>query len=335
METDTLSGDAIRAVTQLATERTRQLEVQTIDNPRDGGDMTVVAIPKGVIELKDLTPTLDALADAPRRRRGVVRTTTPSSFVMYVNRMKQPNSLIFAQRGDPKWSITAILNYHDSVNVPPAEGNGDWAPVDDPSPQWGDERVHFDFPYTKQFETWRNGSGADQGMSQGELAQHVEANILDIMEPPSPADLAAMAPEIAKVVGTLGSRLGTVADLISVSRGLKVRTTEAIGTQVDLNTGAVTLTYKETHSAGDDDVPAEERIVIPTAFLLSVPIFEGEPPTGMLVQLRYRKYGGAIKWFYEIFALEQTLRHVAEQTCVRLAEETGVPLIFGQAPNPT
>lgn len=87
-----------------------------------------------------------------------------SSFVDYINRFKEDDSVIFASLADNK--MQAILNYHG------VEGRLSGR---------GSHRVTFNFPYSVPWAKWRAVDG--KAMTQAELGYFLEEMLLTITDP--------------------------------------------------------------------------------------------------------------------------------------------------------
>lgn len=71
------------------------------------------------------------------------------------------------------------------------------------------------------------------------------------------------------------------------------------------------------------------RIIVPDAFLLNIPVFEGETSQLLPVRLQYRKAGG-IKWFMSLVEYPRAVRFAVHTEADRVRAATGLPLFYGQ-----
>jgi uncharacterized protein YfdQ (DUF2303 family) len=133
-------------------------------HPIEGLQEGAAIVVKDGFSIKSLSE-FDKLRERPRRLSGTVTTHTPQSFIDYVERFHDANTVITADLLERK--LSAVLNYH--------EANGAGA-------RWGDHRVVYQVRETPEWITW-NGAH-DKPKSQEAFAQFIEENIPDIATPP-------------------------------------------------------------------------------------------------------------------------------------------------------
>lgn len=323
--TTPVNGDAIAAIKDLV-ERLIPERVVTVgapDTPPESALTFLLRHPALIAE--SLTSAVDARRPTPRDRRGTVVLTGLQSFIDYVNRMKEPNTVLFADNANR--SITAVFDYHDPLNEP-MEGleRGDvvYVPLDDGQPRWGRSRAHFAFPFSTQWTAWAEAN--EKPLDQGKLAEHIEENILDVANITDPAAIPSAS--IREVIENLTLRLGGTKDLIQAARGFRVHATEQVAAAVNLSSGEVSITYDQSHTQAGE---SPGKVTVPTAFILSIPVFHGDPnPEGLLVLLRYRKDGPAVKWTYMVYSMKSTLDRTFRSACDKIRNQVALPLFYGK-----
>lgn len=131
------------------------------------GAMPFTLLPQGYVlqTLEDHLPT-------PLQARAVVRTDDAASFIAYVKRFKNPQTVVFADLVGRKFE--AVIDYH--------EPNG--------QPRWGAHRVTLACAVTPDWDAWTKNSG--QQKSQVDFARWVEDHLPNIAKP-SGSELLLMA----------------------------------------------------------------------------------------------------------------------------------------------
>ncbi len=328
--TTPVNDDAIIAIKDLI-ERSIPEKVMTVgapDTPPESALTFLLRHP--AFTLESLTAAVDARRPTPRDRRGKVVLTGLQSFIDYVNRMKQWNTVLFADNANR--SITAVFDYHDPLNEPAGvldSGDVEFVSVEHtaPEPRWGRSRAHFAFPFSTQWMAWAESN--EKPLDQSKLAEHIEENILDVANITDPAAIPSAS--IREVIENLTLRLGGTKDLIQAARGFRVHATEQVATAVNLSSGEVSITYDQSHTQAGE---SPGKVTVPTAFILSIPVFHGDPnPEGLLVLLRYRKDGPAVKWTYMVYSMKSTLDRTFRSACDKIRDQVALPLFYG-APAP-
>ncbi len=157
---------------------------------------------------------------------------------------------------------------------------------------------------------------------QEEFAQFIEDRIADIGDPEESGKEALDFAEL------IHAEYASPSKLLQLSTGIEVHAHMKASKKVNLSNGETQIQFAEEHDTRNDEGP----IKVPGAFLLNIPIFEGDEDRVMLpVRLRYRlsKEDGNIHWNYSIYradkAFDTTLRERAEKA----SGEAALPLFFG------
>lgn len=324
--TTPVNGDAIAAIKEIV-ERQIATQVHTVgapDTPPESALTFLLRHP--ALTAENVTSAVDARRPTPRDRRGTVVLTGLQSFIDYVNRMKQLNTVLFAD--NERRSITAIFDYHDRMTEPVEgleKGDVEYVPLGDgtPQPRWGRSRAHFAFPFSTQWTAWAESN--EKPLDQGRLAEHIEENILDVANITDPKAIPSAS--IRDVIENLTLRLGGTKELIQAARGFRVHATEQVAAAVNLSSGEVSVTYDQSHTQAGESLG---KVTVPTAFILSIPVFHGDPnPEGLLVLLRYRKDGPAIRWTYMVYSMKSTLDRTFRSACDKIRDQVALPLFYG------
>lgn len=279
----------------------------TLQAPVKGGgeDAYILAVPKGVA-LTSVKAFLDEYRTAPESRKGRATLLDLESFNAHVDRFKDADSAIFANRigegAAVQVSLTCVFDYHRAGQLG--------------EPRFGEHRAIYNFPISDEWKTWLEKDG--EVMTQAEFAEFIESNITDIASPDG-------AGESAKALSDLvGATFASPSKLLELSRGLSVNVDARAAVSVNLSTGESSVAFSESHN----DVNGAP-IKVPGAFLLALPVFRAGAPWQIAARLRYRKSGGSIVWFYELFQPEKRFDTAFREACDAAADVTQLPLFHG------
>ena len=260
----------------------------------------------------DLSPVFNKFRLHPIRRRGTAEAATIESLIALVNRQKTEESAIFADILD--WqhpSLTAVINYN------PRRQTIDGADVDSPiEADWGDHRIKYFFPISDEWEKWMAGNG--KVMSQGEFAAFIEDNIPHLAAPTED--------EASWIADALMVKVASPSVILSLSRGLQVNINATTKNNVVLSSGEGELTLREEH-VGENG----QKLIVPGAFIVSIPLFHMGEAVRVPVRLRYRaRSGEAVKWFYQLYRPEVVVGERLRADATFVGEETGLPVYDGK-----
>lgn len=281
--------------------------------PLSRGDKTkadVLVLPDGQDGLKALSmkPFLDEFADHPERRKGTAEHTTIDSFIEHVNRFKSEHSALFGDKVGQR--LLAVLNYHDKS----AEG----------TPRYGDHCSNYSFPISDEWKAWKEYNGIY--MDQAEFAEFLEERIVDVEVPPNVEEAALDEPteRLQKLCQLLGGRFADPAQLMELSRGLKITAEERVHNANNLSSGEIQIQF--THEHRDEQ---GQPVRIANLFLINVPVFRDGDLYRIPVRLRYRVRNGQIKWCYLIHKSENAMNDAVTGVCERAELKTELPLFYG------
>lgn len=275
--------------------------------PRGGVDEAkLVALPEGV-QLHDVRKFLDAYREAPERREGVAVVTDRNSFVEHVNRFKDADSVLFAVDDPKNPSLQAVIDYHRAGH--------------ENSPRFGLHRTMYRFPISDEWRFWMSLVTADgpKMLDQSDFARLLEDRIMDVMDPGS------VGSGTTELLTELDIRCAGRSKLRELSRGLDVRIDSRVAGRVNLNSGESKLTYSEEHQ---DE--AGQPLIVPSGFVIGIPVFREGVQYQIAVRLRYRPMGGGkVKWSLEPHRPDAAFRDAFLEACRAAAAATGLPLLFG------
>lgn len=265
----------------------------------------ILAVPKGM-ELKSIKGFLDQYLPTPERRKGTTKLEDIDSFCAFVNRQKNPASVIFATPGEEP-SLTCVFD-HDPEGP---EGAG-----------WSQHRAVYAFPLSSQWVAWRKAHGV--AVTQANFALFIEDRAVDLIARPDPAPVPCVAIDVAD---SMGLTLATPGEVMAASRGLRIRAELNIKEAVVTETGETEVSFVEKHEG-----ERGEKLVVPTAFLIAIPVFRNEPLDVALVRLRYRRQEQRILWTPSLHAPDDILAEALKSAVERVRAATELPVFLGSAP---
>lgn len=314
---DTPKPDAVEKIANLAKDA-HGLTLHSVSVPAVSGLPTSISFGFDHRNLtgggiKDLRDIVEKWRQHPERRKGTAQVLTLQSFIDLVNRHKSVHSAIFASTNWPNPSLTAVIDYHDIINRPPApETDTQGIPV--PLPRFCEHRVHYPFPVTDEFKEWAENDG--ESMNQAEFAAFIEDRL---------PELAQATFDEEKEIGKLfGTKLATPADMLALSRGLEVNVAGKVKNNVRLSSGEGELVFVEEHLNNKG-----EKITVPGMFMICLPVFIDGEPVRLPVRLRYRVSDGAVSWSYHLYRWKELVRERVVADLETAATETALPAYEG------
>lgn len=236
-------------------------------------------------------------APHPRARKGNALLGTLSSFIAWIARFKRPESVVYASADQ----IVAISDYHG-----PTVGG---------EPGHMRHRAVHEWPFDEAWRFW--SSVANRTLTHADLAVLIEERIGDIVEE-SAIDVKG-AGDLAR---QLGLSLGGPSAMLATARGIELYSSARVSSVQNTATGEVRIAYEEAAKEGGAQT-------IPTAFLISIPVFDGGAPYVVTVRLSRKLKDGAITWHVRPQRLRDVERVAREDALDRVRREGGVPVLEG------
>lgn len=299
-------GDLIERIRDLVQENLRPQLVNVTDPITNTPALAIVTGgPDGGIEAVP-TAIFDQYLGKPRFRRGNATMLSLDSFIEHVNRFRGEASAIFADDNRQTPKLTAVLDYH------PAGADSD--------PAHGRHRTIFSFPLSDEWRAWQDKN--KKPMSMTDFADFLEDRVVDVM---SPLD-GTIDGDQAKMVETLGGgdRLATPTKLIELSRGLHVYENSVVKESTKLSSGEGEISFEAQHTDSEG-----RPLIVPTCFLLAIPVFRNDVPYQVLSRLRYRKTPQGLVFWFELWRTDRVFDDAFKRAADRAATETGAPLFLG------
>ena len=278
MTTNTIGGYTIEPKTADA--------AHIIDVARQAAEPTVldpdlvssVIVPAGAtLELIDL----ETKASKPRRKRGEVTFWDAPSFATYVNQHKGSGTGLFLNDRTPV--IVGVIN-------------GD----SEDEPGWGDHRAGLEFRKTDAWKRWLNLN--EQFVDQEAFAEHIERNLIDIVEPAG-------------------------ADLLELAQTFQATTSAEFRSQKRLANGQRQFQYSENIEGKGG---SNGELEIPERFKLVLVPFEGGEEYDVTARLRFRLNGGHLKLGYVLDNPRDIERKAVADVAENVHGLTELTVLYGE-----
>lgn len=295
------------AVIDLA-QRLATLEDVEVIGPRGDGmagtpARRVLVIPDGK-KVTSLKPFLDEYAERPDRKKGTAEILSLASLIEHANTFKGASTVVFVDDNPEKPSVTVVYDYNEAGP--------------DGRPCFGQHRARYEFPVSEEWKAWVQGAGRE--LDQGAFAEHLEDHLLDLVPIEDHGDTAR------DMADRLGVRLASPADLLELSKGLTLTVGRRVKQRVNMASGEAEIAFEEEHT---DE--AGERVKIPGAFVVGLPVFRHGERYQLPVRLRYRaRAGAAVSWMFVPHREEVVYEHAMKEAAAKVAEDTQLPLFWGR-----
>lgn len=274
----------------------------------------VVAVPRGM-ELKSLKKLLDEYRERPERKTGTTTLTTLEAFCAFVNRHRERESAVFCDDTNEKApKLVALFNAHSasaSLETLATDPNADARGEAD----WQDHRALYAFPLSEEWKIW---TALVPAMSQADFAHFLEDRITDVLDPDQAGDVAK------EYAASVKATLATPARMLELSRGLTVHLDGRVSQELNLKSGEGKLVFTEEHKDA-----AGQRIDVPGAFAIGIPVFRGGVAYKIPVRLRYRVSQGSVSWSLAVQRLDRVFEAAIAEACTLVAQATHLPVFRG------
>ncbi|WP_108258986.1 DUF2303 family protein [Mangrovicoccus ximenensis] len=308
---------------QTVAELMKQLgEFETVAGLDGGTGPHLVTLPKGRT-IEDLTQKHREALEffKPLRRKGTAQLKDLDSLILWANRFKAEESVLYASPAMSAPKLTCIADYH-------AEGPGA-AVAADPTARHCHHRAVYDFPLSEEWKAWMKISG--QSQDKDELGEFIEANAKDIMDP-TPAIIAMAEKDtnqpwenrLIRTAQQIEGRFGQLHQLLAMSKRFQVFETSDLKVQTNRDTGEAEIQFLNEHKDAEG-----KPLNIPNLIIITIPVFLGGAPYRMPVRFRYRKAGAAVKFIMTIYNPEKVFEAAFDEAVNTATEATGLPCFRG------
>ncbi|MET9973895.1 DUF2303 family protein [Streptomyces microflavus] len=225
-----VGADGTQAIIDIA-------QAAVVPQPLEPGKVHVVALGRGQFQQIDLTgPEHTGI---PARKSGTTVVRDVESFLAYFDKHGNDDSEVYADV--ERRTITAVLDAHTAEDA-----------------RWGGHRVELHLRETSAWRAWTSMDG--QLIPQGQFAEFIEDNLVDLVEP-------------------------TAATMLELAESFEVTTSAEFQSSQRLDSGARKFSYVEeqTGKAGH-----KGDITIPATLTLALRPFEGTEPYKVIARFKYR-----------------------------------------------
>lgn len=285
--------------------------IQGVGDPEDGTVVPMVLIKGAALPLD--RSIFDQYRARPLRRTGTALFTALDSFIEHTNRFKTPNSALFANDDRHAPSITSVLDYHESVAGQPTG--------DEALPCFGEHRGFHAFPLSDEWKAWAKYDGLK--MSMPEFAAFLEDRITDIVEVPD--DISKLPQQLQQMIAATGQTgFAGPTGLFQLATNMKVYENATVEQSQSLTNGTGQVRFKTEHVDANG-----AALIVPSLFLLAIPVFHNGDVFRIAARLRYSTGGGTIRFWYQMWRTDLVFDTAFQEACAQAARETDLPIFFG------
>jgi hypothetical protein len=312
-ETLTAIGSVVTDVRSLV-EDYAKAEVISVTEPNTGMSVPAVIAHGGIVSVP--TSAFDAFRSYPRFRHGTAQMLSLDSLIHHINRFKDDGSAVFADDDRARPSITAVLDYHrEGGAAEPLSGNV--------GQRFGKHRSAFNFPLSDEWIAWNEKNA--EAMTMVDFAEFLENRIIDVLFIIPGED--SLPEDVQRLVDTLGgdNTVATPNKLMELARGLQINENAVVQEAVNLASGEGIVRFQSEHTDAHG-----QPVKVPSLFLIAIPVFRNGPFYRVAARLRYRKQGGRLTFWYELWRTDRTFDHAFKEAVERVAVETALPVFTGK-----
>lgn len=305
----TIEGDGVIAQARSLVEDYVKAEVIKITEPNTGVEALAIRSGNSVSPIKPAI--FDEYRDEPRFRHGTATMLSLDSLIAHIVRFKDEASIVFANDDRAAPSLTAVLDYHGA------------GPAADTMPRFGKHRSIFAFPLSDEWKAWNEHNA--EPMSMIDFAAFLENRIIDVLFVIPGED--SLPEDVQRLVDTLGGEntVATPNKLMELARGLQINENAVVQEAVNLTSGEGIVRFQSEHTDAHG-----QPVKVPSLFLIGIPVFRNGPFYRIAARLRYRKAGGRLTFWYELWRTDRTFDHAFKEAVERVSVETELPVLIGK-----
>lgn len=266
-----------KEVAELALKADKNVPMTTVTSP-DGREYVAH---RNDFTIEEITAPNAAEVHKPKLVTQAVQVHVVESFIEYTNRMKNFDTVVFADIATN--TLLSVIDYHKMPprNLPPsAEG-----PFDDDTPkaELAKHSVTLRLPFSLEWQTWM---GKHDGLlSHKAFATFLEHNSIDILPLP-------------RVMATNEDEADAPSNLLELTRSLQVVQ------NVNFNSSVRHGSYDRVEFQKQADATAKGSISLPLEFYIRIPVYFGEEAVELKCFIRKEIDDDTLKIGYSISRAE-------------------------------
>ncbi|MFO0271327.1 MAG: DUF2303 family protein, partial [Gemmatimonadota bacterium] len=121
-------------------------------------------------------------------------------------------------------------------------------------------------------------------------------------------------------------RWGSRIAMLNLAKGIELAGQVVARESFNPRTGDREVFFKDENETRD---VAGRKVVVPEAFLLNIPVFEGGPAHLLPVALVYKREGSSPAWYASIPDVHQVVKAAVARVAEDVRARLGVPLVYG------
>lgn len=248
----------------------------------------------------------------PARVKERVALIDAGSFCDYVNRFKNPDTLIFATVTPTGAKLTAIIDYHGAPITPPAHPVCPEPPCSLPYPRYGNHIATLELVETAEWKDWCETDGSDPTMNQEAFATWLE-------EHQHLFNLEDLPPDTLKG-----------AQLLELVCNLQAHSNVRYNRQIRLQNGGNKFDYEEDVAIAGQVTSGTKQgqMELPGLIHAGIQIYEGGRTYQVDARLKTRISGRSLAIWFETVRKHKLVQDAVLETVKAVTEKTGIiPLI--------
>jgi uncharacterized protein YfdQ (DUF2303 family) len=296
-------GAALTASAEFGDQRARPL-VLNVTDPLTGTEALVQITRNGITALP--ASVFEEYLTEPGRRRGSATMLDLKSFIDHTNRFKDGDSVIFANNDRKTPSLAAVLDYHRAGA--------------DSDPRFGTHRTLHSFPLSDEWTAWMAFN--QKPLSMVQFGHFLEDHIIEVL----PREFVQLGEESQRFVDTLGGMemVAQPGRLMDIANNLQVNEKSVMREAQKLQSGETSIEFQTEHQDSSGN-----KLVLPSMFVIGIPVFKNGQPYQIIARFRYRKDGASLVFFYELWRTDRVFDHAFDEALESVRENTGLPVLIG------
>jgi hypothetical protein len=296
-----------KEVAELALKADKNVPLTVVTSP-DGREFVAH---RNDFTVKDVTEPNKTEVHKPKIVTQAVQVQVVESFIEYTNRMKNFDTVIFADIASS--TMLGVIDYHkmpEANRVAHSADEAKIAPGRNPSPELAKHSVTLKLPFSLEWQTWMGLN--DRLQSHKAFATFLEHNSIDIL--PLPPRPMATTEEEADAPSTL----------LELTRSLQVVQ------NVNFNSSIRHGSYDRVEFQKQADATSKGSISLPLGFHIRIPVYFGEEPVELYCFIRKEIDDDSLKIGYSISRAENVRQQEFHRIVSTVAGSVELCTLYGK-----